>query len=151
MLSGRQTGQTMGPGLFVDAIDALLGDDQRAIALTVGLLGVHLAIGVAALALRRIPRPMIGLNLALAGGVLLYKASQYAAYPALIAIARDDLAGNTDVGLVLFEAAVVVAAGLALAGWRFAAWLSVAAFLVHALAAAALPALVFTVHIDRLT
>jgi len=140
----------MRPGLLVDAVDALLADDQRAIALIIALLVAHLAIGVAALALRRIPRQMIGLNLALAGAVLLYKASQYAAYPALIAIARDDLAGATDVRLILFEAVVAIAAGFALAGRRFAAALSVAAFVIHALAAAAFIVFAMTFHLDRL-
>jgi hypothetical protein len=147
----------MGPGAFADAIDALLGDDQRAIALVLALFVAHLAIGVAALALRRIPRPMIGLNLALAGAILLYKASQYAAYPALIAIARDDLAGNTDVRLILFEAVVAITAVFALAGRRFAAALSVfaaalsvVAFIVHALAAAAFVIFATTFHLDRL-
>ncbi len=140
----------MGPGAFADAIDALLGDDQRAIALVLALFVAHLAIGVAALALRRIPRPMIGLNLALAGAILLYKASQYAAYPALIAIARDDLAGNTDVRLILFEAVVAITAVFALARRRFAAALSVAAFIVHALAAAAFIIFATTFHLDRL-
>jgi hypothetical protein len=140
----------MGPGVFADAVDALLADNQRAIALIVALLVAHLAIGVAALAQRRIPRPMIGLNLALAGAILLYKASQYAAYPTLIAIARGDLAGNTDVRLILFEAVVAVAAVFALGGRRFAAALSVAAFIVHALAAAALIIFAMTFHLDRL-
>jgi len=140
----------MRPGLFADVVDALFGDDTRAIALVVVLLGAHLWVGGAALRLRRIPRSMIGLNLALAATILLYKASQYVAYPALIAIARDDLAGDTDVRLILFEAAVVVAAGLALAGWRLAAWLSAAAFLVHAFVAAAFIAFAMTFHLDRL-
>jgi len=140
----------MGPGAFADAVDALLADNQRAIALIVALLGAHLAIGVAALALRRIPRLLLGLNLALAGVVLLYKTSQYIAYPALIAIARDDLMGNSDVRLVLFEAAVAVAAVFALAGRRFAVVLSATAFLVHTLVAAAFIAFMMTFHLDRL-
>jgi hypothetical protein len=140
----------MGPGAFADLVDALLYDNARATALVAALLGAHLVIGVAALALRRIPRLLVGLNLAAAGVVLLYKASQYAAYPAQIAIARDDLAGNFDVRLVLFEAIVAIAAGLALARWRVAAWLSAAAFVVHALAAAALLYFMFTFRLDRL-
>ena len=140
----------MGPGPFADIVDALFRDDTRAIALVVALLGAHLLVGVAALWLRRIPRLMIGLNFALAATILIYKASQYAAYPALIAFARDDLAGNMDVRLVLFEAAVVAAAGLALARWRLAAWLSVAAFLVHAFVAAAFIVFATTFRLDRL-
>jgi hypothetical protein len=140
----------MGPDLFVNAVDALFSDDQRAIAFVVALLGAHLVVGVAALAVRRIPRLMIDLNLAVAATVLLYKASQYAAYPALIAIARDDLAGNTDVRLILFETAVAAAAGFALARWRVAAWLSAAAFLVHAFVAAAFIVFALTFHLDRL-
>jgi len=140
----------MSPGLLVNAVDALLADNQRAIALIVALLVAHLAIGVAALALRRIPRQLIGLNLALAGAILLYKASQYAAYPALIAIARDDLVGNTDVRLILFEAVVAITAVFALAGRRFAAALSAAAFIVHALVAAAFIVFAMTFHLDRL-
>jgi len=125
----------MGVGLFADAVDALLG--------------AHLALGVAAIARRRILRLMIGLNLAVAATILLYKASQYSAYPALIEV-RDDLAGDADVKLVLFEAVVAVAAGFALAGRRVAAWLSAAAFVVHGLAAAALIVFVLTFHLDRL-
>ncbi len=140
----------MGPGSFADLVDALLYDNARATALIAALLGAHLVVGGAALARRRIPRPMVGLNLAVAGVVLLYKASQYVAYPALIAIARDDLAGNTDVRLVLFESAVAAAAGFALARWRVAAWLSAAAFLVHAFVAAAFIVFAMTFHLDRL-
>jgi len=140
----------MSPGLLVNAVDALLGDNQRAIALVLALFVAHLVIGVAALALRRIPRQLIGLNLALAGAILLYKASQYAAYPALIAIARDDLAGNSDAKLVLFEAVVTVAAVFALGGRRLAAALSVVAFIVHALVAAAFIVFAMTFHLDRL-
>jgi hypothetical protein len=140
----------MGPGALADAVDALLSDNQRAIALAVALFVAQVAIGVAALALRRVPRAMISLNLALAGAILLYKASQYAAYPALIAIARDDLAGDADVRLIVFEAAVAMAAGFALAGRRVAAALSVAAFVVHALAAAAFIVFAMTFRLDRL-
>lgn len=140
----------MRPGLFADAVDALLGDDNRAIGLVVALLGAHVALAVAAVVQRRIPRLMIGLNLAVAAVILVYKASQYWAYPALIEEARDDLTGNSDVRLVLFEAVVAVAAGLALAGRRLAAALSVAAFLVHAFVAAAFIAFAMTFHLDRL-
>jgi hypothetical protein len=140
----------MALGAFADFVDALLYDNARATALIAALLGAHVAVAIAALARRRIPRLMIGLNLAVAGVVLLYKASQYAAHPALIAIARDDLAGNFDVRLVLFEAIVALAAGFALARWRVAAWLSAAAFVIHALAAAALLYFMFTFRIDRL-
>jgi hypothetical protein len=140
----------MGVGLFADAVDALLDDNARAVAFAAALLGAHLALGVAAIARRRILRLMIGLNLAVAATILLYKASQYSAYPALIEEVRDDLAGDADVKLVLFEAVVAVAAGFALAGRRVAAWLSAAAFVVHGLAAAALIVFVLTFHLDRL-
>ena len=60
------------------------------------------------------------------------------------------MATNTDVRLVAFEAVVALVAGLALAGRRVAAWLSAAAFLVHALAAAALIVFVLTFRLDRL-
>ena len=140
----------MALGAFADFVDALLYDNARATALIAALLGAHVAVAIAALARRRIPRLMIGLNLAVAGVVLLYKASQYAAHPALIAIARDDLAGNFDVRLVLFEAIVALAAGFALARWRVAAWLSAAAFLVHAFVAAAFIVFALTFHLDRL-
>ena len=139
----------MGVGLFADAVDALLDDNARAVAFAAALLGAHLALGVAAIARRRILRLMIGLNLAVAATILLYKASQYSAYPALIEV-RDDLAGDADVKLVLFEVVVAVAAGFALAGRRVAAWLSAAAFVVHGLAAAALIVFVLTFHLDRL-
>jgi hypothetical protein len=140
----------MGPGAFADAVDALLDDNARSIAFAAALLGAHLVLGVAAVAQRRIPRLMVGLNLAVAATILLYKASEYLAYPALIEEARDDLAGDPDVKLVLFEAVVAVAAGFAFAGRRGGAWLSAAAFVVHALAAAALIVFLLTFHIDRL-
>ncbi len=140
----------MGPGAFADAVDALLDDNARSIAFAAALLGAHLVLGVAAVAQRRIPRLMVGLNLAVAATILLYKASEYLADPALIEEARDDLAGDPDVKLVLFEATVAVAAGFAFAGRRVAAALSAAAFVVHALAAAALIVFFLTFHIDRL-
>ena len=140
----------MGPGAFADAIDGLLDDNARLVAVAAALLGVHLVIGVMGLTQRRVPRLMIGLNLAVAATILLYKASQYSAYPALIEEVRDDLATNTDVRLVAFEAVVALVAGLALAGRRVAAWLSAAAFLVHALAAAALIVFVLTFRLDSL-
>ena len=90
----------MGVGLFADAVDALLDDNARFIAFAAALLGAHLVLGVTAVAQRRIPRLMVGLNLAVAATILLYKASEYLAYPALIEEARDDLAGNPDVKLV---------------------------------------------------
>ena len=140
----------MGLGAFADAVDALLDDNARSVAFAAALLGALLVLGVAAVAQRRIPRLMVGLNLAVAATILLYKASEYLAYPALIEQAGDDLAGNPDVKLVLFEAIVAVAAGFALAGRRLAGALSAAAFLVHALAAAALIIFLLTFHLDRL-
>ena len=140
----------MGPGAFADAIDGLLDDNARLVAVAVALLGAHLVLGVAAVAQRRIPRLMIGLNLAVAATILLYKASEYLAYPALIEEARDDLAGDADVKLLLFEAVVAVAAGFALDGRRVGAWLSAAAFVVHTLAASAVIVFVLTFHLDRL-
>jgi len=140
----------MGLGAFADAVDAVLDDNGRTIAFAAALVGAHLVLGVAAVAQRRIPRLMIGLNLAVAATILLYKASEYMAYPALIEEARDDLTGNPDVKLVLFEAVVALSAGFALAGRRVAAWLSAAAFVVHALAAAALIVFMLTFQLDRL-
>ena len=137
-------------GLFADAVDALLDDNARSIGFAAALLGAHLVLGVTAVARRRIPRLLVGLNVAVAATILLYKASEYLAYPALIEEARDDLAGDPDVKLVLFEAIVAVAAGYALAGRRVAAALSAEAFAVHALAAAALVVFALTFHIDRL-
>ena len=140
----------MGLGGFADAVDALLDGNTRSIVIAAALLGAHLVLAAVAVAQRRIPRLMVGLNLAVAATVLLYKASEYSAYPALIEAARDDLAEDPDVRLVLFEVVVVAAAGFALAGRRLAAWLSAAAFVVHALAAAALIVFFLTFHFDRL-
>jgi hypothetical protein len=137
-------------GLFADAVDALVDDDARSIAFAAALLGAHLVLGVAAVAKRRISRLMVGLNLAIAVTILIYKASEYWAYPALIEEVRDDLTGDPDVKLVLFEAIVVGTAGFALAGRRVAAWLSAAAFVVHALAAAAVIVFLLTFNLDRL-
>jgi hypothetical protein len=140
----------MGLGAFADAVDAVLDDNGRTIAFAAALVGAHLVLGVAAVAQRRIPRLMIGLNLAVAATILLYKASEYLAYPALIEEARDDLTGNADVKLILFEAIVAVVGGFALARRRVAAALSAAAFVVHALAAAALIVFMLTFQLDRL-
>jgi phosphoglycerol transferase MdoB-like AlkP superfamily enzyme len=137
-------------GAFADAVDAVLDDNGRTIAFAAALLGAHLVLGLAAIAQRWIPRSMVGLNLAVAATILLYKASEYLAYPALIEEARDDLTGDADVKLILFEAIVAVAAGFAFAGRRVAAAASVAAFVVHALAAAAIIVFFLTFHLDRL-
>jgi hypothetical protein len=141
----------MGLGSFADAVDALFADNARLVVFAAALFGVHVLVAIAAVVRRRAPLLIPGLNLVVAVAMLLYKASQYAAHPALIGVAGGDLAGSADLKLVLFEAAVAVVAGYALARRRVALALSGAAFLVHALAAAALPAFVFAVHIDRLS
>ena len=140
----------MGLGSFADAVDAVFDDNARLVAFAAALFGVHVVIAIAAVVRRRTPLLIPGLNLVVSLAVLLYKASQYASHPALVDFARGDLAGSADLELVLFEAVVAVVAGYALARRRLALALSGAAFLVHALAAAALPAFAFTVHIDRL-
>jgi hypothetical protein len=140
----------MGPTQFVSVVDALLDDNATLLALAVVLIGAHLAIAVLGVARRRIPRLAGGLNLAIAASILLYKTMEYWAYPALTEEALDDLTGNSDVRLILFEALVAVAAGFAFARWRVAAALSAAAFLVHALAIVALLTFALTFHLDRL-
>jgi hypothetical protein len=137
-------------GAFADAVDALLYDNARFTAAAAVVFAAHVLVAVTAIARRRIAPLTPGLNLAVAGTSLLYKASQYAGYPALIDIARDHPASSTDVRFVLFEALVAVIAGLALAGWRFAVWLSAAALLVHALGFAALLAFALTYSPGRL-
>ena len=141
----------MGLGSFADAVDAVFDDNARLVVFAAALFGVHVVVAIAAVVRRRALLLIPGLNLVVAVAVLLYKASQYASHPALIGAASGDLAGSADLKLVVFEAVVVVVAGYALARRRLALALSGAAFLVHALAAAALPAFVFAVHIDRLT
>jgi hypothetical protein len=141
----------MGPTQFVSVVDALLDDNATVLALVVALIVAHLAVAVLGLARRRIPPLMPGLNLAIAASILLYKTMEYWAYPALIEEALDDLTGNTDVRLILFEALVAVAAGFALARWRVAAALSAAAFVVHALAITALLVFGLSFSFDRLT
>lgn len=141
----------MGLGSFADAVDALFADNARVVVFAAALFGVHVLVAITAVVRRRVPLLIPSLNLVVAVAVLLYKASQYASHPALIDFARRDLAGSADLKLVLFEVVVAVVASYALARRRLALALSGAAFLVHALAAAALPAFAFTVHIDRLT
>jgi len=140
----------MGPGAFADAVDALLGESARFVVLAAALLGAHVAVAIAAIARRRLWRLIPGLNLAVAGTILLYKASEYAGYPGLIDVARDHLATSVDMQFIAFEAAVAVAAGFALAAWRAAAWLSVAALGINALGVAATLEFALTFRLDRL-
>jgi hypothetical protein len=140
----------MGPGAFADGVDALLNDSARFVALAGALLAAHVFVAIEAIARRRVSRLAASLNLAFAATILLYKASQYAGYPGLIDVARDHLASSTDMRFILFETAVAIAAGFALAGWRVAAWLSVAALAVNALGVAAMLLFVLTFHLERL-
>ena len=137
-------------GGFAEAVDALLADNARFVAVCGGLFAAHVVVGIEAIARWRLPRLMAGLTLAVALAALLYKVSQYLADPGLFDAARRDLAGNADVRLVAYEGLVAVVAAFALGGRRLAGGLSAAAFLVHALAAAAALLLTLTFSLDRL-
>ena len=100
-------------------------------------------IGALAMALtRRGTAAMLGLNLAVAVGALVYLVAK----PYWMAAPVD----GQKLGLAAFEIAVLAAATLALRGVRFAGAASWAGFGMHALASVAMVAFVMLFRITRL-
>ena len=108
---------------------------------TLLILAAHLAVLTAAV-LKRGPLPMLSLNLAVAGVVLVY----LALHPRWLAAPVDGQVA----GLAVFEAVVVVAAVMALRGAGPAGAVSWGLFGVHLLASVAAVAFALLFRITRL-
>ena len=123
-------------GGFSDFIDDVLGDNTRFAALAIAVLGAHIAVLIASIALKRAVGAMFALNLSLACVVVLYLVTRIGSHPALIQEVKDGV-DQSSLPIIAFELVAAGAAVLAFWRFRFAVALCWFAFGLHGLLSAA--------------